>query len=175
MGCACALRLPTSTRPRGPDRSAGGVPRSPVMTSWRDTASASAQADLDGLLNLVLPLAQKLLGKKGQFYPFGASVSADGEASLAASGAGLDEHPQPDRVLAAVYDGARATAGENRAAAFVSDVLIEGSDAVQVELEHRDGIALVVLVPYQPATANRVPSFRDMSVAPGVPRVWIAD
>ena len=143
------------------------------MTSWRDTASASAQDDLDGLLNLVLPLAQKLLGKNGQFYPFGASVSNDGEASLTASDAGLGEHPQPDQVLAAVYDGARATAGENRAVAFVSDVLVTGSSAVQVELEHRDGIALVVLVPYKPATLKRVPTFNDMSVSPGEPRIWI--
>lgn len=144
------------------------------MTTWRDTASASAQADLDGLLNLVLPMAQQLLGKNGRFYPFGASVSTTGEAAITASDAGLGEHPQPDRVLAGVYDGARATAAENRAAAFVSDVLVEGSDAVQVELEHRDGIALVVLVPYKPATLKRVPTFRDMSVAPGEPRVWIA-
>ena len=152
----------------------GGCAKIAVMTSWRDTASASAQADLDGLLNLVLPQAQELLGKNGRFYPFGASVSNDGEASLTASDAGLGEHPQPAQVLAGVYDAARATAGEIRAAAFVSDVLITGSHAVQVELEHRDGIALVVLVPYKPATLNRVPSFRDMSVAPGEPRVWIA-
>ena len=33
------------------------------MRSWRDTASTSAQEDLDGLLNVVLPLAQELLGK----------------------------------------------------------------------------------------------------------------
>ena len=144
------------------------------MTTWRDTASAAAQADLDNLLNLVLPRAQELLGKNGRFYPFGATVSTVGEASLAAADEGLGEHPSPERVLAGVYDGARATAAENRAAAFVSDVLIEGSDAVQVELEHRDGIALVVLVPYKPATFKRVPTFRDMSVAPGEPRVWIA-
>ena len=145
------------------------------MTTWRDTASASAQADLDNLLNLVLPLAQELLGKNGQFYPFGASVANGGEASLTAADPELGEHPQPEQVLASVYAGARATAAENRAAAFVSDVLIEGSDAVQVELEHRDGIALVVLVPYKPATLKRVPTFREMSVAPGEPRVWIAD
>jgi hypothetical protein len=144
------------------------------MTTWRDTASASAQADLDNLLNLVLPLAQELLGKNGQFYPFGASVSTVGEAALTAADPELGEHPQPEQVLASVYDRARAAAGETRAAAFVSDVLVEGSDAVQVELEHRDGIALVVLVPYKPATLKRVPTFRDMSVAPGEPRVWIA-
>lgn len=144
------------------------------MTSWRKTASASAQEDLDGLLNLVLPLAQELLGKNGRFYPFGASVSTDGEASLTAADPALGDHPQPDRVLAGVYDGARAAAAETRAAAVVSDVLIEGSDAVQVDLEHRDGIALVVFVPYQPATFKRVPTFREMSVVPGEPRVWKA-
>jgi len=141
------------------------------MRSWRDTASASAQEDLDGLLNLVLPLAQELLGKNGQFYPFGASVSAAGEASLTAA----DPSPgdQPDQVLAGLYDGARASAADNRAAAFVVDVLANGSDAVRVELEHQDGIALVVLVPYKPSTLNRVPKFEQMSVSPGEPRVWI--
>ncbi|GAA4367834.1 hypothetical protein [Nocardioides caricicola] len=143
------------------------------MTSWRDTASASAQEDLDGLLNLVLPLAQELLGKNGRFYPFGASVSNDGEAAVTASDPSLGEHPRPERVLAGVYDGARATAADHRAAAFVTDVLVQGSDAVQVELEHRDGIALVVVVPYTPGTYKRYPTFGQMSVSPGEQRVWI--
>jgi len=145
----------------------------PSMTSWRATASASAQEDLDGLLNLVLPLAQELLGKNGQFYPFAAAVSADGEESLTAADAGIGDHPQPDQVLAGLYDGARASAADIRAAAFVVDVLADGSDAVRVELEHQDGIALVVLVPYQPSTLKRFPKFEQMSVAPGEPRVWI--
>lgn len=144
------------------------------MTSWRDTASASAQEDLDGLLNLVLPLAQELLGKNGQFYPFGASVSTDGEASITATDPGVGDHPHPEQVLAGVYDGARASAAENRAAAFVTDVIANGSDAVRVELEHRDGIALVVVVPYKPSTLNRVPKFEQMSVAQGEPQVWTA-
>ncbi|WP_243057179.1 hypothetical protein [Nocardioides sp. SR21] len=140
------------------------------MTSWRDTASASAQEDLDGLLNVVLPLAQELLGKNGQFYPFGASVSADGEAAVTASDPSLGANPE--QVLAGVYDGARATAAENRAAAFVTDVLVNGSDAVQVELEHRDGIALVVVVPYTPGTYKRFPKFGELRVAQGEPKVW---
>jgi len=143
------------------------------MTSWRDTASASAQEDLDGLLNVVLPLAQELLGKNGQFYPFGASVSATGEASLTAADPGLVERQKPDQVLAGLYEGARASAADNRAAAFVVDVLVNGSDAVRVELEHRDGIALVVLVPYEPSTHKRVPKFEQMSASPGEPQVWI--
>lgn len=143
------------------------------MTSWRDTASASAQEDLDGLLNLVLPLAQELLGKNGQFYPFAASVSAGGEAAVTATDPDLGDHPHPEQVLAGVYDAARATAAENRAAAFVTDVLVNGSDAVQVELEHRDGIALVVVVPYTPGTYKRFPKFGRLSVSQGESKVWV--
>ena len=61
------------------------------MTSWRDTASTSAQKDLDDLLNFVVPLAQELLGKNGQFYPFGATMSQAGEASLVGEDHGLGE------------------------------------------------------------------------------------
>lgn len=145
------------------------------MTSWRDTASASAQEDLDGLLNLVLPFAGDLIAKNGQFYPFGGSVSDNGEASLTAADPDLGEHPQPEQVLAGLYDGARASAADVRAAAFVVDVLVDGSDALRVELEHRDGVALVVLVPYTPLGLKRFPRFGDMSVGPGEPRIWIAD
>lgn len=143
------------------------------MKSWRDTASAAAQEDLDNLLNAVLPLAQGLLGKNGQFYPFAASVSASGEVSVAAADQGSGDRRDPAQVLVDLYEAARATAADNRASAFVVDVLANGSDAVQVELEHRDGIALVVLVPYKPSTLNRVPKFEQMSAAPGEPRIWV--
>lgn len=48
-----------------------GVPWFVAMTSWRDGSSALAQDDLDGLLNAVLPLAEDLLGKHFEFFPFG--------------------------------------------------------------------------------------------------------
>ena len=145
------------------------------MTSWRDTASTSAQEDLDELLNLVLPHAGDLLAKNGRFYPFSASVSTDREASLTAVDPGLGEHPQPEQILAGLYDGARATATELRAAAFVADVQTDVSDAIHVELEHVNGIALVVLVPYKPLGLKRFPKFGEMSVSPGEPRVWVKD
>jgi hypothetical protein len=112
------------------------------MTSWRDTASPSAQDDLDGLLNVVLPLAEDLLGKHGEFYPFGGAVSTKGEASLTAADPGLGRRPASDQVLTSLMEGARANATSSRAAAFVADVRADGADAVRVELEHQEGVAL---------------------------------
>jgi len=145
------------------------------MRSWRDTASASAQEDLDGLLNLVLPLAQELLGKNGQFYPFGATVPDAGEAALIGEDHGLGEYPQPDEALDDLYDETRENAAAIRAAAFVSDVQVNGSDAIRVELEHRDGVALTVLVPYTPLGLKRFPRLGVMSASPGESRVWATD
>lgn len=50
------------------------------MTSWRDTASPAAAEDLDALLATVLPLAEHLLDKNGEMYPFGGLVSSLGES-----------------------------------------------------------------------------------------------
>jgi len=38
-----------------------------------------AHPDLDQLLNAVLPFAQQMLSKHGEFFPFGASMTIDGE------------------------------------------------------------------------------------------------
>jgi hypothetical protein len=58
------------------------------MTSWRDSASQQAQADLDGLLNITLPFAQQVLAKRGEFYPFAGTVTGGGETRLLAGGLG---------------------------------------------------------------------------------------
>ena len=143
-----------------------------AMTSWRDSASQSAQDDLDSLLNAVLPLAENLLGKNGEFFPFGGSVSRQGQASLTPADPGLGEHPASDLVLAHLYDKARTNASNARAAAFVADVRANGSDAVRVELEHQEGATLVVLVPYTRSRFKKTVAFGPISVAHGQPRIW---
>ena len=148
------------------------MPSFDAMTSWRDQASTSAQDDLDGLLSAVLPLAEQQLAQHGEFFPFGASVSADGGASLLAADPGLGDLPASDAVLAALYAEARGAAATTRAAAFVADVRAERSDAVRTELEHQEGISLVVLLPYTRSRFKKAVAFGPMSVSQGVSRVW---
>lgn len=139
------------------------------MTSWRDTVSTAAQQDLDDLLDLVVPLAQDLLGKNGWFYPFGATTSPAGETSLTGEDHGLGENPAADEALDELYDEARATASSFRAVAFVSDVQVDGASAIRVELEHQDGVALVALMSYTP---GEPPRFAPVSYSRSEPRVW---
>lgn len=107
-----------------------------------------AQNDLDVLLNSVLPFAEQTLAKYGELFPFGAGVDVGGQVAMLAADSGLGEHPASNQVLDALYEGARAEAASHRAVAFVADVRANGSDAVRIELEHREGVALVLLIPY---------------------------
>ena len=142
------------------------------MASWRDSASASAQDDLDGLLSIVLPFAEEMLGKHGEFFPFGGSISSHGHPSLTAAEPGLGERSSPDRLLASLYEGARTEATTTRAVAFVADVRADGSDAVRIELEHLEGVALVALLPYTRGRIKKTPAFGQMSVSRGEPKIW---
>jgi hypothetical protein len=143
------------------------------MTSWRDTASSQAQADLDGLLGAVLPFAEQQLARHGEFFPFGAAISEDGQLALLGAGPALGARPESEAVLHFLYQGARDPASGYRAAAFAADVIVDGSDAVRVELEHRDGSVLVVLVPYQQDTPQGAITFGQMRASPGQARVWV--
>ena len=142
------------------------------MTSWRDGVSQNAQDDLDELLHVVLPFAEKLLGKYGEFYPFGAAVSHVGECAVTGADPGPGENPPSAEVLTALYEGALASADGLCAVAFVADVWASGSDAVRVELEHRDGVAVLILMPYTRSRFRKTLSFKPMRVSPGEARIW---
>jgi len=141
------------------------------MTSWRDTASAEAQADLDGLLDASLQLGQELLEQHGEFFPVAMRVSAAGDTAGFAAG-GLGERPRSRDVAAVLYEGLEANAAIDRACAVVTDIpLSSGSDAIRVELEHRDGIAITVVLPYA-SEADGARTFGSLSATTGERRVW---
>jgi hypothetical protein len=62
------------------------------MTSWRESASEQAQNDVDALLNAALPLAQQMLERHGEFFPYGVAIDLAGEEHMLAAYDG-DEHP----------------------------------------------------------------------------------
>jgi hypothetical protein len=142
------------------------------MTSWRETTSQQAQEDLDALLELTLPFAQQQLAEHGEFFPFAAAVGADGTPRLIAADPGLGERPASTDVLDQLVGGLREQAGDIRAAALVADVRVGESDAARVELEHRDGQAICVLLPYRGRRLRRGVDYGELGAAPGQPRIW---
>jgi hypothetical protein len=120
-------------------------------------------AHLDQLLNVALEFAKKMRKQHGEFYPFGASMGADGNITM--DGATTREEKPPSQelidVLAASY-ATRSRTGELRAAALCADVRVlpPGSeaktDAIQVGLEHSSGEAVTVFLPYKRGWFRRV-------------------
>jgi hypothetical protein len=142
------------------------------MGSWRDDASAQAQNDLDELLDASLRLAQQQLAKAGEFYPFAMRVATSGEQGLVAVDLGNNQ-PQSTALIAALMQALAHDAAANRACAVVSDVrLNNGSDAIHVELEHRDGIALSVVLPYSRA-GGEAPTYGELGAVEAQQRTWI--
>jgi hypothetical protein len=88
---------------------------------------------------------------------------------------GAGERPKSQLVLDALYAGARSGAANLRAVAVVADVrLARGGDAVRVELEHKEGTVLVVLLPYSRTRRGlkKTITFGQMTVSAGHQRVW---
>jgi hypothetical protein len=77
-------------------------------------------------------------------------------------------------VLRLLGEGARADRERLRAVAFAVDVsLPDRSDAVRVELEHREGVVLEILVPYRRRRFGGKLTLGEMSVSQGDAQVWV--
>ena len=142
------------------------------MPSWRDTASQQCQDDLDGLLNMTLPFARQMLDKQGEFYPFGAVMSTGGEAGLLGADPDQGEHPASAAALAAMLAGIRDHRAGYRAAATCCDVRLPDSDAIRVELEHQEGQAIAVLLPYKKKRFCRGVEYGELCGATANRQVW---
>ena len=116
-----------------------------------------AHPDLDNLLNAILPFAQQMLAKHGEFYPFGSAMTNSGE--IVAQGAALEsnDHPASQPLIELMTQAFRkqALAGQIRAAGICYDVrtIPPGesvkTDAICVTLESNTGQCVSVFVPYK--------------------------
>ena len=142
------------------------------MPSWRDSASQQCQDDLDALLRVMLPFAQQMLVESGEFFPFGAAMSSSGDSKWFAADLGLGERPPSAAVLASLVDGLRQTRSDYRGAALGLDVRLTDSDAVRIELEHQEGVAIAVLLPYKKKRIGRGIEFGELRAATTGKRIW---
>ena len=136
-----------------------------------------AQADLDALVNFLLPFAQETLGKHGEFFPFAAQMSVEGEITAIAIETEDEDQPDSDVVIGALGDVLRTHAadGEIRACGICSDTAVTlpemgMTEAVRVSLEHAEAEPVDVYMPYQTDAAEYV--FADLVAMQGVREIF---
>jgi hypothetical protein len=144
------------------------------MGSWRESASAETQDDLDELLNVTLGFAQQQLTNHGEFYPYAAAIGADGQAEMIAAQPDPGNYrPNSADVAAACFGALTDKRDTIRAGAVVTDVrMSDGGDAVRVDLEHADGHALTVLLPYAKKRLSKKIEFGQLQAQAGQRRIW---
>lgn len=135
--------------------------------------------DLDTLLDFLLTFAQQTLGRYGEFYPFGAVLTTEGEVVGQAGQLVENDRPPSQVVIDLITNGMKAQAddGSIRASGLCYDVKWrmpddEITDAIFVALEHRSGRTVAVAQPY---SKGRFRGFRygDLIAQAGEPRVFV--
>jgi hypothetical protein len=107
-------------------------------------------------MNELLPFAQQMLAKHGEFFPFGGYVDVGGGIVHVGGWTG-EEQPPSQEVIKVINAGLRERAerGEIRASGLCVDVLTvppgetQKRDAVSIRLEHANGESVVVFLPYR--------------------------
>ncbi|SEG55694.1 hypothetical protein SAMN05421819_3515 [Bryocella elongata] len=141
-----------------------------------------SEEPLNDLLNALLPHAQELLRKYGEFFPFGAAIDDSGDVRMVAAGTG-DEHPASQEVIDILLNGMKAEAGAGSIAAagicLDSTFNLEGSpmkDAVCCRLESHGGESLQVYLPYVAKkhfrSSKKTFEFGELVAMGKVPEIW---
>lgn len=138
------------------------------MDSWRDSLSPETQAEMDKVLTAAVSFAQKMLEDQGAFYPYAVKLTEGGDTDMATVPAGSTD------ALQHLQDGLAAQRADLRAAAVVAAVHLEsiGSDAVRVDIEHREGASLTIVIPYSRKKLRKKIDFGDMQSMVVDRRIW---
>ena len=151
------------------------------MTSWRDDTSQQAQDELDDLLDVSLRAARQRLDDVGEFYPFAVTIAEVGRVGVLTPQVQTGPRAVADvaEVFELCWTTLRGEADTARAAAVVTNVGGPDGDAIAVALEHREGPAIEVFLPYvaQGKTNGKKPPqrhrFGELQAAPGQSRIWL--
>lgn len=117
----------------------------------------NAKQESEKLMNAVLPLAEKMLRRYGEFYPYGGYMKPDGKIVDVGAEDSETEHPKSKDLSDSLRSSFRGLARTNqcKAVAVAFNVAVNlpdsnrKSDAIQVCLDHADGYSVEVFFPYQ--------------------------
>jgi hypothetical protein len=137
-----------------------------------------ANPDFEELLNALMPFAQEMLAKNGEFYPFGATMASDGKVNAVSADMG-EEQPETQALIDMMIQGFRqeAAAGSLRAAGICVDIRTippgqtEKTDAICARLEHSSGEAVRVILPYKKGFLGKY-KYGAMFATAGPPEIF---
>jgi hypothetical protein len=88
--------------------------------------------------------------------------------------AGGDSEFDADGMIRDITELLRQHRDEFRAAAIVCDITLveEGSDAIHVASEHRDGAVFAAVLPYSPDNGGSEWEFGDLAADSNEPVIW---
>ncbi len=142
-----------------------------------------ADEELEQLLNAIIPFAQRMLVRHGEFYPFAAAVNQNGKLKFI--GEFVGDLPERANPLSGGLIGylreqliAGASKGEYRATGICSGVQVDVSgqkekgDAVRISVEHLEGQAMDVFLPYQLDPSGEV-AYGDVYAAVAEPVIFV--
>ena len=112
--------------------------------------------DFTQLLNMVMPFAKECLSERGEFFPFGASITTDGKVQMN-NASTKKSRPEAEEVVDVLIRNFAQLAGTLRATAICSHVQVPlpgesiATPAISVALEHPSRDAVTVFLPYRKA------------------------
>src|SRR3954468_16455819 len=117
-----------------------------------DTIPQAVRDDYNTLLEQLLPFAEEMLGKHGEFYPFGMALDEDGEV-VAYESDGHGEMPPSEELidsLVSIFLAKRPKENTGHGICFDRRIVQAGlqTDTIMVMLEHADKHACQAFVPY---------------------------
>ena len=123
------------------------------------------KAHLESLIDSALPFAEQMLAKHQEFFPYGAKMLPDLKI-VSVGGYTGEEHPKSVDVISLLQQAYIKEAKEKKiiASALVYDIrtippgATEKTDAVAIDLDHRDGFSVIMVYPYR-LDENKKPVF----------------
>jgi hypothetical protein len=117
----------------------------------------NAKQESERLMNAMLPLAEKMLRRYGEFHPYGGYMKLDGTIVDVGAEDPDTDHPKSKDLIYVLRSSFREMANTNqcKAVAVVFDVAVNlpnsnrKSDAIQICVDHADGYSAEVFFPYQ--------------------------
>ena len=131
------------------------VQRMFVKQARRDLTISTKQ-DVETLMNEGIDLAKRMLASDGEFYPYGAAMTADGEV-LSVAIEGDEDYPASKDVLLDLINHMQrqASIGEYKATAIFYNATMRRNeedsetDVIAVALDHKDAYSVVVYHPFE--------------------------